>query len=241
MANEPLSHESSNTMLVILAHPDDESFAVGGTLAKFAKQGVRVILICATRGEAGISGMKPEEAGEIREGELREAAKHLGIEVFFLGYQDGELSETNQFALLEHVSSWLYLTQPKVIITFGPDGVSGHADHVTISHVVTQAYDQYYRKGILLYISPSEATALGCGVTSVVTEDENPRIKIDISEYKSNKVQAIRCHASQDPDLNGNISEEEEKMPCFEIYAIARTMSLNDDSMEWFYTETERI
>ncbi len=90
MANELLSQESPITMLVILAHPDDESFAVGGTLAKFAKQGVRVILICATRGEAGISGMKPEEVGKIREGELREAAKHLGIEVYFLGYRDGE-------------------------------------------------------------------------------------------------------------------------------------------------------
>lgn len=91
MANESLSQESPNTMLVILAHPDDESFSVGGTLAKFATHGVRVILICATRREAGVSGMKPEDAGEIREGELREAAKHLGIEVYLLDYRDGGL------------------------------------------------------------------------------------------------------------------------------------------------------
>ena len=68
-------------MLVILAHPDDESFAAGGTLAKYAHQGVQVILLCATRGEAGISGVNPSEAGEVRERELRRAAEHLGIEV----------------------------------------------------------------------------------------------------------------------------------------------------------------
>ena len=49
-------------MLVILDHPDDESFAAGGTLAKYAHQDVQVILLCATRGEAGISGAKPEES-----------------------------------------------------------------------------------------------------------------------------------------------------------------------------------
>lgn len=58
-------------MLAIFAHPDDESFAVGGTLAKYAHQDVHVILLCATRGQAGISGVKPEEAGDIREGNRR--------------------------------------------------------------------------------------------------------------------------------------------------------------------------
>ena len=81
-------------MLAIFAHPDDESFAAGGTLAKYAHQGVQVTLLCATRGEAGISGVTPEEAGAIREAELRKAAEHLGIEVYFLGFQDGELAQT---------------------------------------------------------------------------------------------------------------------------------------------------
>jgi N-acetyl-1-D-myo-inositol-2-amino-2-deoxy-alpha-D-glucopyranoside deacetylase len=73
-----------NRMLAILAHPDDESFAIGGTLAKYAHQDVQVVLLCATRGEAGIPGITPEEAGAIRERELRKAAQHMGIEVYFL-------------------------------------------------------------------------------------------------------------------------------------------------------------
>ncbi|MCX6054411.1 MAG: PIG-L family deacetylase [Chloroflexi bacterium] len=161
MTEEPLCHNSPSKMLVVLAHPDDESFAIGGTLAKFSQSGICTILLCATRGEAGLPGVTREEAGNIRERELREAAKLLGIEVHFLGYQDGELNKADPFTLLEHVNSWISLVQPQVILTFGPDGVSGHADHVIISQIVTQAYDQCYPKGVLLYIHPSEATFLG--------------------------------------------------------------------------------
>ena len=192
-------------------------------------------------GEAGISGAKPEEAGAIREQELRQAAKHLGIEVYFLGYQDGELSKTDPAKLLEHVAGWIDTVQPQVILTFGPDGVSGHPDHVTISHIVTQAYDTYYRKGILLYISPSEATALGCGVTSVIREDGNPLVSIDISGYKLEKVQAIQCHASQNPGLNGTPEEEIGKIPCHEVYAIARNRVFSEGLLNWFEAELEEI
>jgi N-acetylglucosamine malate deacetylase 2 len=124
-------------MLVILGHPDDESFAAGGTLAKYDHQGVQVILLCATRGEVGIPGLTPEEAGTIRDHELRQAAEHLGVEVHFLGYRDGELEDTKPEMLLETIACWLDLVQPQVILTFGPDGVSGHSDHITISHTVT--------------------------------------------------------------------------------------------------------
>jgi LmbE family N-acetylglucosaminyl deacetylase len=241
MAEESRCQELPNRMLVILAHPDDVSFAVGGTLAKFSQRGVRVILLCATRGEAGIPEVKPEEAGDIRERELREAAKHLGVEVFFLGYQDGELSKTDPFTLLEHISSWIGLVQPQVILTFGPDGVSGHPDHVTISHIVTQAYDQYYRKGMLLYISPSEATALGGGVTSAIRGDRNPLVSIDISSYKLEKIKAIQCHASQIPGLNGKPEEEVDKIPCHEFYTIARDTKIAGGSINWIEADMKGI
>lgn len=230
-----------NRMLVILAHPDDESFAVGGTLAKYVHQGVQVILLCATRGEVGIAGLKPEDAGKIREQELREAAKRLGVEVFFLGYQDGELSKTDPFKLLENISGWIELVQPQVILTFGPDGVSGHPDHVAISHIVTQAYDKFYQKGILLYIVPSDATSLGCGVTLPLQEDGIPLVSVDISGYKLEKVKAIQCHTSQNPGLNREPEEEVDNIPCHEDYAIARDMELSDNSLNWFKVEIEGV
>ncbi len=229
-----MSEFKPKRMLVILAHPDDESFAVGGTLAKYAHQDVQVILLCATRGEAGIPGVNPEEAGELRERELRKAAQHLGIEVYFLGYLDGELAQTKPEALLETIACWVDLLQPQVILTFGPDGVSGHPDHVTISHTVTQAYDQCYKKGMLLYIRPSDATALGCGVTSSNTEDGKPLVEVDISDYKLDKVRAIQSHASQNPGLPGRPEEEVDKIPCSELYTIARDSKTAENYPDWF-------
>ena len=111
-------------MLAILAHPDDESFGAGGILAKYAHQCVQVVLLRVTRGEAGIPGVKPEEAGNIRTCELRKAAEQLGIEVYFLDYPDGGLARTKSQTLLEMIASWIDLIQPQVILTFGPDGVS---------------------------------------------------------------------------------------------------------------------
>jgi LmbE family N-acetylglucosaminyl deacetylase len=227
-------------MLVILAHPDDESFAVGGTLAKYAHQDVQVILLCATRGEAGIPGVKPEESGDIRERELRKAAEHLWIEVYFLGYIDGELAQTKPEMLLETIACWVDLVQPQVILTFGPDGVSGHPDHVTISHTVTQAYDQFYNHGLLLYIHPSEATVLGCGVSFSNTEDWQPLVEVDISDYKLDKVRAIQSHASQNPGLPGRPEEEMDKIPCHEIFTIARENKFQNKPINWFERQMEK-
>lgn len=221
-------------LVVILAHPDDESFAVGGTLAKYAQQGVQVTLLCATRGEAGIPGLQPVEAGAIREQELRAAAKHLGIEVEFLGYRDGELSKANPFRLLHTLKNWMALIKPQVIITFGPEGVSGHPDHVTISHAVTKAYDEGYHQGKLLYIRPSEATSLGCGVSAPIDESDKSLVTVDISEYTLEKVRAIQSHESQNPGLSGIPEEEVDKIPCFEAFTVARDVELNQKSLEWF-------
>lgn len=228
-----------NRMLVVLAHPDDESFAVGGTLAKYARQGIQVVLLCATRGEAGISGLANEEAGKIRELELLQAAKYLGIEVHFLGYQDGELSKANPHKLLEHIACWIDTVQPQVVLTFGPDGVSGHPDHVTISNTVTQAVEQFFPKVCLLYISPSESTVLGCGVSSSSANPATPLISVDISDYKLEKIRAIQSHVSQHPPLVGKAEEEVEKIPCHEYFSVAHAVNTSNDLIGCFNLDEE--
>lgn len=224
-------------MLAVFAHPDDESFGAGGTLARYAHQDVQVVLLCVTRGEAGIPGVKPEEAGNIRKREQRQAAEQLGIEVYFLDYQDGELAHTNVQTLLEMVACWIDLIQPQVILTFGPDGVSGHSDHIAISNIVTQAFDLTYKKGMLLYIHHSGATVLGCGVSSTGIEDRQPLVEVDISDYKLEKNRAIQCHASQNPDLIGKPEDMTNNIPCSELYAIARNMKSKDNYPDWFELE----
>ncbi len=114
----------------------------------------------------GFPGIKSGEAGKIREQELRQAAKQLGVEVYFLDSLDGQLSNAVQTKLFEYIACWIDTVNPQVILTFGLDGVSGHPDLVTVSHVVMQVVNQLFPGVWLFYLAPSEVTVLGCGVSS---------------------------------------------------------------------------
>ena len=129
-------------MLLIFAHPDDESFALGGTIAKYAEQGVTITLVAATKGEAGKAAeiCKPEELGLIREQELLRAAEILGIaEVVFLGYRDKEVPIAPPLEIVEKLVRIIRKIRPQVVITFGADGASGHRDHRAIHHFTKAA------------------------------------------------------------------------------------------------------
>ncbi len=149
------------TLLAVLAHPDDESFGLGGTLAYYAEKGVEVHLICATRGEAGevdsehLEGY--ESIGDLREAELRCAAKHLGIhEIHFLGYRDSGMSGAAQGQhpdslvcapqelVVRQVVGIVREVKPEVVITFDPIGGYHHPDHVYMHEVAKRAF---YRAG----------------------------------------------------------------------------------------------
>ena len=213
--------KDNRRMLVILAHPDDESFPLGGTLAKYAAQGVQITLVCATRGEKGINGLEPEETARLREAELRAAASKLGIsEVRFLGLVDGEVAQADGNHIVSMLTNLMRRIRPEVVITFGPDGISGHPDHVTVSRLVTQAYDQALRSTFLsltsrlFYISPSEATQQGCGVVPAQEVAGGPVAMIDVGAYLVTKVIAAQQHASQNPPFTGSPEEEAGRMTC---------------------------
>jgi LmbE family N-acetylglucosaminyl deacetylase len=133
-------------LLILLAHPDDETFGPGGTIARYAREGVDVRLATATRGEAGQLGDPPltdrEGLGAFRERELREAASVLGIrEVEFYGFGDGRLADTPFEVILERAVRSIRRFRPQVLVGFGPDGVSGHPDHVVMCEVAAAAYE----------------------------------------------------------------------------------------------------
>jgi len=136
-------------MLVVLAHPDDESFGMGGTLALYASQGVEIYLCCGTRGEAGDLELGTQAAnesvGEVREKELHCAALVLGIKhIEFLGFRDSGMPGTkdNQHPLalvnqpLEVVAGKIATLirefQPNVVITHDPIGGYRHPDHIAV-------------------------------------------------------------------------------------------------------------
>jgi LmbE family N-acetylglucosaminyl deacetylase len=135
-------------LMAVLAHPDDESLGVGGTLAKYAAEGVETFLVTATRGQQGrFRGHRdpPEHPGaqrlgEIRERELRAAASVLGVtDVAVLDYQDKALDRVDAREAVEAIASHVRRVQPQVVVTFGPDGAYGHPDHIAISQFTTAA------------------------------------------------------------------------------------------------------
>lgn len=132
-------------LLAVLAHPDDESLGFGGTLAKYAAEGIETYLVTATRGERGRFGQlgeraDPAEVGRVREAELRAAAQVLGIrEVSILGYPDGAVDQVQAPIAIRAIVAHIRRIRPDVIVTFGPDGAYGHPDHIAISQFTTSA------------------------------------------------------------------------------------------------------
>jgi len=136
-------------LMAVLAHPDDESLGVGGTLAKYASEGVEVFLVTATRGDSGrYRGLRSDDLqhpgrlalANIRERELRDAASTLGVrEVSILDYHDQQLDRANPREAVATIAGHMRRVQPDVVVTFGPDGAYGHPDHVAISQFTTAA------------------------------------------------------------------------------------------------------
>lgn len=145
------------SILAVLAHPDDESFGMGGTLAFYSSQGVEVHLICATRGEAGT--VDPEflkqhkDIAALREEELRCAAKTLGLtSVTFLGYRDSGMprSEDNRHPnslvsapiekVAEKIVAEIRRLCPQVVLTFDPVGGYHHPDHIAVHNAAVKAF-----------------------------------------------------------------------------------------------------
>lgn len=132
-------------VLAVFAHPDDEVFCCGGTLAKYVAGGADATILSATRGEAGqirdASVATRATLGQVREAELRRAATCLGVQrVDLLDHIDGTLRDLDWAALTDEVAAEMEAVQPDVVITFGADGAYGHPDHITIGAVTTAAF-----------------------------------------------------------------------------------------------------
>jgi N-acetyl-1-D-myo-inositol-2-amino-2-deoxy-alpha-D-glucopyranoside deacetylase len=147
------------TLLAVLAHPDDESFGMGGTLALYASRGVDVHLVCATRGEVGEAAPELlkgfESIARLRESELRCAAGILGLAgVHFLDYRDSGMpgSEDNHHPqalaaqpldeVAANVVCYIRDLKPQVVLTFDPIGGYRHPDHIAIQQATVRAFEQ---------------------------------------------------------------------------------------------------
>jgi len=187
------------TILAVLAHPDDETFICGGTLAKYAREGHKVILVCATKGEMGRRmGVPPtatrENIAGIREQELKDACSALGIhELRFLGLRD-KLLEIQPFdTLVETVLAHITNIKPDIIITFH-ETLGGHPDHCTIGLATTRAFQLYSKNDCKLYYLCWSNVAHRA---SEYGFDPEQISKINIGPYNQYKLQAFRAHRTQ--------------------------------------------
>jgi LmbE family N-acetylglucosaminyl deacetylase len=138
----------AHRLAAVTAHPDDDTFGVGGIVAQHVGD-IEYTVIVATSGEAGMISdpalATPENLAEVREQEEREALEVLGVggaAVHFLGYPDGGLAGVPRQELVSKVAGLLSEARPQVVVTFGPEGVTRHDDHIAIGQAATEAFHE---------------------------------------------------------------------------------------------------
>lgn len=164
LMNTKMAHMSAGsdlkrlgTILFVGAHPDDETFCAGATLAAAVRNGQRVICVTATHGEKGVqdaSKWPTEKLGQIREAELKHALGELGIsEHYFLDYRDGECQEASQEEAARRLTDVIERCLVDTVFTFGSDGLTGHPDHQTVSRWVDAAVHASTREPRVYHIA----------------------------------------------------------------------------------------
>lgn len=143
------------TILGVWAHPDDETYLCGGLMARAVRAGHRVVCITATRGELG----SPDEArwpsgaplAAVRTAEMAAALEVLGVtEHHWLDYPDGGCADADQEQAVRRVTAVMADVAPDTVLTFGPDGMTGHPDHKAASRWATEAFARAAKPGAVL-------------------------------------------------------------------------------------------
>jgi N-acetyl-1-D-myo-inositol-2-amino-2-deoxy-alpha-D-glucopyranoside deacetylase len=231
-------HDYPPTLMAVFAHPDDEAFSVGGTLAHYADRGVKVVLVCATRGEAGKMtdpSMTVTDLGQQREQELEKACEALGIPApIFLDFHDSgreertrhddpkALMNVNVFDLEAAIRPLIEEHAPQVMVTFDPHGGYGHIDHLQVHRATTAAFLStghlprppqrlYYTA---LSIQAAEGLArFGNDLDPQLygVSDKTMVVRMDVSHYAGRKKAALAAHGTQmGPESRmGQLSDED--------------------------------
>jgi LmbE family N-acetylglucosaminyl deacetylase len=223
----------------VFAHPDDDTFSIGGSLILMGPGALDFSLIVATSGEAGLifdpSLATRENLGEVREAEQLAALATSGFSgaaVHFLRHPDGGLAGVDRETLVEQIAGVLRESLPEVVVTFGPEGVTGHEDHIAIGAATTEAFHRVragapdgalrrlchtalpatviegyreYRRSIGEDPGPPDAPFAPRGVP-----DETIGITADCTPVVDRKIVALREHRTQAEDLE---SMPEEMLP----------------------------
>jgi LmbE family N-acetylglucosaminyl deacetylase len=218
-------------LTAVYAHPDDDTYSVGGVLATEGPERIHYTVIVATSGEDGpISDPSLASRGnlaEVREGEERAALSALGFgdaPIHFLRYPDGALKDVPHEELVGKIAQILRDVRPQIVVTFGPEGITKHDDHITVSQAATEAFhaaraedsedgafrrlyynaipksviDRYWQalrvRGI--DVGDPEGPFMPRGVP-----DDTIAVRVDGRSVVKRKIKAIRAHRTQQVEL----------------------------------------
>ncbi|MBA2263106.1 MAG: PIG-L family deacetylase [Chloroflexi bacterium] len=225
----------ARSLMVVVAHPGDEAFGFGGAIATAAAEGAYVVVVCVTRGwfDSRLTVASPLPGGKnrdvkdaainwrnndtVREDELRRSVAVLGVRVVrMLDYAEGELDQIDFDNLVGRIVEPIRMHRPEVILSFGPDGITGDTDHIVLSRAVRAAYDraaeplayeddieedQVAWRAAKLYqlvVPPTALAALGERMASDgYGSGSEPTLGLDLGDLAQLKLAAISRHVSQ--------------------------------------------
>jgi LmbE family N-acetylglucosaminyl deacetylase len=213
------------TILGVWAHPDDEAYLSAALMAWARRNGQRVAVVTATKGEAGTWDEKrwpTPKMGEIRDAELMRSLDILGVsEHSWLGVYDGTAHEVPIEKGVAMVQPFIEDVRPDTVLTFGPDGMTGHADHKAVSAWTTEAFRRAALKGSKLYYATQTKAFADRWVaylnrfhvfapgTPPVTADDEIAIYLQIPpDLLELKVEAVMAHESQIDGMTGVFGDD---------------------------------
>ena len=198
------------TLLAVFAHPDDET-SVGRVLARYAAEGHDVHLVTTTSGQAGVANTDipaGPQLGAAREKEARCSAQKLGIhEPILLQFQDGKVYESATMqGIRDRLRDIVEELKPDVMITWGPDGATGHRDHRLVGDIATQVFlssDTQHRMSRLYFVAlpaslpVEEPGQPGVPARMARVDDRFITAEIDGSKYGAQELASMQCHMTQ--------------------------------------------
>jgi N-acetyl-1-D-myo-inositol-2-amino-2-deoxy-alpha-D-glucopyranoside deacetylase len=213
---------STRTVLAIFAHPDDESLMCGGTLARLVDSGIRVVLMCGTRGEQGSTSdpaLVPNgDLGSVRVRELAEAAAVIGIaDVIPLDHSDGSLRWHHVPEFHADIVSAIERYHPEAVITFAENGLYWHLDHIGVHERTLTAVQTFGASAPPLYYvtmpqsifrevleaahakrgAPLDSSFWGIEPEAFGDDEAAASFTIDVRGWVPRKIAALRCHRTQ--------------------------------------------
>ncbi len=192
-------------LLLVFAHPDDETSACGGIIIKYSTLGHSIDVCTTTNGDKGDLGtgdlkIDRRELGKFRETEQKKVLKYLGANVpFQLGYGDQELEKMSPGVLSEQIYNVYKKVTPDIVITFGPKGFSDHTDHIETHKAATSAFNLYKKENKhskLFYLAANEDFVKRFNM--ILSEiEKSPTHNEDITLESKEKISALKMYKSQ--------------------------------------------